>query len=385
MANPFLNSSTSRSVLLDALMDKQNRRYAQEQNPSSIGEAFARTGTRLVDAFSQKKLVDDELERRKTQRGVDREAFGIYNQGVKAKMGYDQSNQDMTGVDSVDTYNDPARPMPPTSVLEKAIVAQSPDARIAALENPNISDTMYNTISTLSAQKQQDDLKYRRERELAKIAAGAELNETKFGNANTLRDEHTNVSKDFVVTKTAWDKMKTIGERAEPTAAGDMSLMFGFMKINDPNSSVREGEYATAQNAGSTPQLVVAAYNRALTGVKLGPDQRKDFLKVASEIYGSKLTSQTNINNQYEGLATRFGVKPENVIVDFTMGDQFINGVLTNKKETEPVTNYISENPQINNVQLLTQFPNIDDKILSSLIGREITQDDINNAVIASN
>ena len=385
MANQFLNSGASRSELLAALMDKQNRRYSQQQDPSSIGEAFARTGTRLVDAFSQKKLVDDELERRKTQRGVDREAFGIYNQGVKAKMGYDQSKQDMTGVDSVDTYNDPARPMPRTSVLEKAIVAQSPDARIAALENPNISDTMYNTISTLSAQKQQDDLKYRREREIAQIAAGVERNATEFSNANTLRDEHSNVSKDFVVTKTAWDKMKIIGQRADPTAAGDMSLIFGFMKINDPNSSVREGEYATAQKAGSTPQLVRAAYNEALSGIKLGPEQRADFLKVASEIYGSKLTSQTNVNNQYEGLATRFGVKPENVIVDFTMGDQFINGVLTNKKETEPITNYISENPQINNVQLLTQFPNIDDKILSSLIGREITQDDINNAVIASN
>jgi hypothetical protein len=75
MADNFLNSGASRSVLLDALMDKQNRRYSQEQNPSSIGEALTRTGTRLVDAYSQKKLVDDELERRQKQQSVDREAY----------------------------------------------------------------------------------------------------------------------------------------------------------------------------------------------------------------------------------------------------------------------------------------------------------------------
>src|SRR3990167_7070520 len=42
------------------------------------------------------------------------------------------------------------------------------------------------------------------------------------------------------------------------TAAGDMSLIFGIMKMLDSNSTVREGEYATAQNAGSIPDRVRA-------------------------------------------------------------------------------------------------------------------------------
>ena len=84
MANQFLNSGASRSELLAALMDKQNRRYSQQQDPSSIGEALTRTGTRLVDAYSQKKLVDDELERRKIGDAATREAYnriggGSYN------------------------------------------------------------------------------------------------------------------------------------------------------------------------------------------------------------------------------------------------------------------------------------------------------------------
>jgi len=81
MANQFLNSGASRSELLAALMDKQNRRYSQQQDPSSIGEALARTGTRFVDAFSQKKLVDDELERRKIGDAATREAYNIIGGG----------------------------------------------------------------------------------------------------------------------------------------------------------------------------------------------------------------------------------------------------------------------------------------------------------------
>jgi hypothetical protein len=81
MADNFLNSGASRSFLLDALMDKQNRRYSQEQDPLSIGEAFARTGTRLVDAYSQRKLVDDELKRRKIGDAATREAYNIISGG----------------------------------------------------------------------------------------------------------------------------------------------------------------------------------------------------------------------------------------------------------------------------------------------------------------
>ena len=43
-----------------------------------------------------------------------------------------------------------------------------------------------------------------------------------------------------------------------PDAAGDMALIFSYMKMLDPNSTVREGEYATAQDAGSIPHASLA-------------------------------------------------------------------------------------------------------------------------------
>jgi hypothetical protein len=141
MANQFLNSGASRSELLAALMDKQNRRYSQQQDPSSIGEAFARTGTRLVDAYSQKKLVDDELERRQKQQGVDRKAYETAFSGTPEVLGYDQSRQDMTDVTGPDTYD--ALPMPPMSVLEEAIVGGSDQAYGQAMNTEGLSNEAF--------------------------------------------------------------------------------------------------------------------------------------------------------------------------------------------------------------------------------------------------
>ena len=122
MANQFLNSGASRSELLAALMDKQNRRYSQQQDPSSIGEAFARTGTRLVDAFSQKKLVDDELERRQKQQGVDRKAYQTALSGI--------------GVGGV-TGNEMNFPNPTGQITNKANISGMPNTSVSTQELPS--------------------------------------------------------------------------------------------------------------------------------------------------------------------------------------------------------------------------------------------------------
>ena len=42
---------------------------------------------------------------------------------------------------------------------------------------------------------------------------------------------------------------------ASANAAGDMALIFSYMKMLDPNSTVREGEYATAEAAAGVPAV----------------------------------------------------------------------------------------------------------------------------------
>lgn len=126
----------------------------------------------------------------------------------------------------------------------------------------------------------------------------------------------------------SWDKIQKAA--ANPTAAGDLSLIFGYMKMLDPGSTVREGEFANAQNATGIPDQVMNMYNRALTGKRLGPEQRADFTTQAEGLYSAHLARFKPFADQFSALAQRKGVAPEDVVLDL--------GFQPAAKETKPAT-----------------------------------------------
>ncbi|MHC2016257.1 hypothetical protein [Methylobacterium sp. CM6247] len=98
------------------------------------------------------------------------------------------------------------------------------------------------------------------------------------------------------------------------TPASDMSLVFGFMKMLDPTSVVREGEYATAKNATGIPDQIANMYNKALKGEFLTMAQREDLVRQSQELYNTARGNAEGLSNQYRGIAGRYGVNPDNVI-----------------------------------------------------------------------
>lgn len=102
-----------------------------------------------------------------------------------------------------------------------------------------------------------------------------------------------------------------------PTAAGDLSMIFAYMKVLDPGSVVREGEFANAQNTGSAPQRVWAAYNRVLRGERLTEPQRKDFLYQATNIARQRSFKLSKVIEHYQGIANRRGLNPEDVAFNY--------------------------------------------------------------------
>jgi hypothetical protein len=97
------------------------------------------------------------------------------------------------------------------------------------------------------------------------------------------------------------------------SAAGDISLIFAFMKMLDPGSTVREGEFATAQNSGSVNENVWAAYNKAVTGERLVPSRRADFKNQAKAIFaGSRDTAEKAIA-PIKAHAERFNIRGDTI------------------------------------------------------------------------
>lgn len=129
-----------------------------------------------------------------------------------------------------------------------------------------------------------------------------------------LRKEYQglDVTKDTQKVASAYEKVKAAAQN--PSAAGDLSLIFGYMKMLDPGSTVREGEFANAQNAAGVPDQIRNAYNRAKTGERLNETQRADFVGQAQRMFEAQLQTQAQFDKQYQDLASQYGVNPSNIV-----------------------------------------------------------------------
>ena len=106
----------------------------------------------------------------------------------------------------------------------------------------------------------------------------------------------------------SYRKMKLAITQAGKEGAGgvgDVALIFEFMKMLDPSSTVRESEYATAKNTGGVPESIRNTYNQLLSGGFLQPEQRQEFLDLAGNIFKSQLEQYNTEYNTYAAIAER--------------------------------------------------------------------------------
>jgi len=132
------------------------------------------------------------------------------------------------------------------------------------------------------------------------------------------RKEFTGLApvKDFADVSFAYSRV--VRSADDPSPAGDLALIFNFMKVLDPGSVVREGEFATAQNAGGIDERIRSLYNQVVDGTRLTEAQRADFVDRAGRLYGGAQEQYQSIANQYTEFARQAGLNPSLVIPDFS-------------------------------------------------------------------
>jgi len=130
-------------------------------------------------------------------------------------------------------------------------------------------------------------------------------------------------TKDFGDVRTAFLKVKTAAEN--PSAAGDLALVFNYMKILDPGSVVREGEFQTAADATSwlqrteddgfaVPLPIAKAIRKLEDGTLLTADQRQDFLSTARNTASAQFKPAKEALQRYKGLAANSGLRADQII-----------------------------------------------------------------------
>lgn len=130
-----------------------------------------------------------------------------------------------------------------------------------------------------------------------------------------LRKEFTALSDDFRKVRDSFGRVQTSVDN--PSPAGDISLVFNFMKMLDPGSVVRESEFLLARNAASVPTRLRVAVEQLRTGEGLGPEQRADFAAQAGALFNVQQEQFGILSEQFGDVARRTGVRPGNVVVDF--------------------------------------------------------------------
>ena len=98
------------------------------------------------------------------------------------------------------------------------------------------------------------------------------------------------------------------------TGAGDMGLIYGYMKMLDPGSVVRETEFAMAAQAGSYGEQIQGLVQRILSGERLPESVRAQFVEAAEGLYGETAANLEGINQQFETRANTYGVNPSTFI-----------------------------------------------------------------------
>lgn len=123
------------------------------------------------------------------------------------------------------------------------------------------------------------------------------------------RKEYSDQTKGYQEVKSAYGRVLA----SDQTAAGDIALIFNYMKMLDPGSVVREGEFATAQNAGGVDAKVYNLYNQLMTGERLKPEQRKMFTKQAENLYTQAGKQEAVVRQGIGRIAKGYGLKTENI------------------------------------------------------------------------
>ena len=129
------------------------------------------------------------------------------------------------------------------------------------------------------------------------------------------RKEYSDQTKGYQDVKSAYGRILAVSDPKTPDeeAAADLALVFNYMKMQDPGSTVNTGEFANAQNAAGVPDRLRNAYNNLVTGGRLNPTQRKAFKGQAENLYKVAGQQETIVRTGIERIAKGYGLKTENI------------------------------------------------------------------------
>jgi hypothetical protein len=168
------------------------------------------------------------------------------------------------------------------------------------------------TAAHAAARRASDATRAAAEEQARRISEGVVPPEKRPEAEGKLRGEYRTATAVYQDVRNSFGRVQA----AQDTAVGDLSLIFGYMKMLDPGSVVREGEFATAQNAAGVPERVLNVYNRVRSGERLTENQRGAFKKQAKDLFTVAADDERRVRDGISRIARNYGLNTDNIFID---------------------------------------------------------------------
>ena len=324
----FILKYPSLSEALDEPLKRmeQGRKEAYQKDALNIYMALDGGQTEFASKLINRKM--EEAQNAGNQADVDTfKALGLIleqsPESAKDTAGFYLSKL-MGGEKFADSYAKIKETQRDEELQEGILAKQAADL---GLTNQKIAESLAKTKG-LELEARKIDLELQK----AKEDTGEVPREKRFEAEQKLRDEYFKKTKNFRDVNEAFQRI----DAAQDNAAGDLSLIFAYMKMLDPGSTVREGEFATAQNAAGVPERIQNTYNQILRGERLNPKQRKQFKGQAGGLFNAALKREKEVRKGLQGIAKRGGLNEDNIFLTSPVEDVEVIEVKDEKKQLKP-------------------------------------------------
>ena len=134
-----------------------------------------------------------------------------------------------------------------------------------------------------------------------------------YKNEDDLSKRFDTASKDFAGQSQAYSRLISSAQNKD-SPASQMAVIFNYLKVLDPASTVREGEFATVSGLGGLKAQLQALYKKVEGGDLLLPEQIDDIVRAANGMYTEAQDQQGGNYNRFRQTAENRGLNPGNVV-----------------------------------------------------------------------
>lgn len=160
----------------------------------------------------------------------------------------------------------------------------------------------------------QKELGFKEEEARRKVDSADLGGKSVFEATQSLRKEYVRQAAAFVDVRDGFARIEAAADLG--TAIGQQAIIFGYMKMLDPRSTVRESEVASVENARGVPDSLRNMWNKTVKGEVLTQSQVLDVREAAQELFARQNAQQDEREAFFRGEATKFKLDPDSVAIN---------------------------------------------------------------------